>query len=356
MARMNRLRTSLFAAAALAAAPLCAATVSAISLATVALPTGPAAASELAAAIIYNGTKNDSGFNQMAFEGTERAATDFNVRFRERVTADAADTEKALRTFADAGMTYLLTIGFANTEAVETVAKDYPNVNFTIIDGFIPDMPNVRSVLFAEQEAGYLAGVAAASKSKTGHLGLIGALDIPPIRKFFCGFSAGATAVNPEARFTTVYYGEDGRAFRDRNKAGEIAKAMIADGADVIFPAAGLAGDGAAAAAKEAGVLAIGVDSNQNGLIPGTMLTSALKRVDQAAYLTWKDATEGTWTAGVVRLGAAEQGVDWAVDVHNEALVSDIRARVEEAKAGLVSGAITITPDNGVEGCAEVLG
>ncbi|GGB41582.1 BMP family ABC transporter substrate-binding protein [Roseibium aquae] len=313
------------------------------------------AMAETSGAILFNGMKNDGGFNEQGVVGTERATGEVKIAIRERVTADEAETEQTLRQFADRGVQHLVTLGFANTDAVKKVAAEYPDVKFTIIDGFIPDMPNVRSVLFAEQEAGFLAGYAAGLKSQSGKVGTIGGMDIPPVRKFMCGFAAGAKAAKPDVTIAAEYAGDTPLAFRDVEGGQRIAEGMLAEGVDVIFAPAGRTAEGVAQAAQTAGAFAIMVDTNQNGFIPGTILTSATKRVDEAVYTTWKAAADGSWEPGVVTMTLAENGVDWAVDEHNEAIVSGIKAEVEGAKAALANGTMTIGAVSEIAGCADVL-
>jgi len=313
------------------------------------------AAAETSGAILFNGMKHDGGFNEQGVVGTERATGEVKIAIRERVTADASETEKTLRQFADRGVGHLITLGFANTDPVKAVAAEYPDVKFTIIDGYIPDMPNVRSVLFAEQEAGFLAGYAAALKSESGKLGTIGGMDIPPVRKFMCGFAAGAKAAKADVTIAAEYAGDTPLAFRDVEGGKKIAEGMLSDGVDVIFAPAGRTAEGVAQAAEAAGAYAIMVDTNQNGFIPGTILTSATKRVDEAVYTTWKAAADGSWEPGVVTMTIAENGVDWAVDEHNEQVVADIKAQVDGAKAALASGELSIEPGDEVAGCGEVL-
>ncbi|GAA0782234.1 BMP family ABC transporter substrate-binding protein [Roseibium denhamense] len=314
-----------------------------------------AAQADTSGAIVFNGMKNDGAFNELGFIGTERAEKEVGIKIRQRVAADEAETIEALRVFADRGVEHLLTLGFANTEAVKTVAAEYPDVKFTIIDGYIPDMPNVRSVLFAEQESGFIAGYAAGLKTKTDKVGTIGGMDIPPVRKFMCGFAAGAKKANPDVTIVSEYVADTPAGFRDVDGGMAIAEKMTADGVDVIFAPAGRAAEGAAKAAEKAGVFAIMVDANQNDFIPGTVLTTALKRVDEAAFLTWQAAMDGSWQSGIVTMTAADKGVDWAVDAHNQSVVEDIKGQVDTAMADLAAGSVAIEPVDGVEGCADVL-
>lgn len=313
----------------------------AIALAAVIAPAAQAVSAEQSFAIIFNNTKNDGGFNEAALNAITALKGERSLIVREAVTGSPEETVTAMTRYAQAGVSDIMVISFVNTEPLTQVAPEWPQTRFTIIDGVV-EQPNVRAVLFREEEAGFLAGAAAGFATKSNTLGFIGAIPIPPIDKFGCGFVQGAKAANPNVQVIWRYIGDTPRAFRDR--AGAVAKAeeLVAAGADVIFPAAGFPGADAMKAAAEKGALSIGVDSNRNGLIPGKVLTSAVKRVDVAARQSWADAADGAWSGGVKRLGLAEGGVDWAVDEHNAALVAPFREKVEALKAEIVSGARVI--------------
>src|SRR6185436_14722911 len=201
-------------------------------------------------------------------------------------------------------------------------------LQFTIIDGAVK-LPNVQAILFKEQEGSFLVGMIAVLTSKTGKVGFIGGMDIPLIRKFVCGYEQGAKYANPKAEVFVNMVGTTGAAWNDPARGGELARSQFAKGADVIFAAAGGTGIGVYQAAKDAGKYAIGVDSNQNYLQPGTMLTSMVKRVDVAVYNAFKGVTPG-----VAALGLKEGGVDYALDEHNAKLVTaDMKKKVDAAKA-----------------------
>ncbi len=168
-------------------------------------------------------------------------------------------------------------------------------------------------------------------------------MDVPLIRKFACGYVQGAKEAKPGIDVLRNMTGTTPAAWNDPAKGAELARGQIDRGADIVYHAAGATGLGVIRAVADAGKLAIGVDSNQNGLAPGHVLTSMLKRVDVAAYQTLKDAMDGKFTAGVVTLGLAEGGVDWAQDEHNADLVSgEVRAAVERARADIIAGRITV--------------
>lgn len=306
-------------------------------------------------AIVFSGTKNDRSFNELAHEGTLRAIDAFEIDIQEWVATDEDETLTVLRTLARHGIDHLVTLGFTNTQAVETVAKEFPGVRFTHIDGLVANLPNVRSILFSEQQSGFVAGFVAGLKSTTAYVGTIGGTDIPPVRKFMCGFAAGAHYANASIKVVASYVGPDSGAFRDILGGKLAAEKMLADGVDIIFAPAGLAAEGVARAAHEEGAHVIMVDANRNGFIPGTVLTSALKRVDEAAYATWEAVANQTWTPGIRIMTARENGLDWAVDDHNRALVSDIETAVNEVKSALASGQLVVAPVDDVEGCDQVL-
>ena len=218
-----------------------------------------------------------------------------------------------------------------------------PNGSERIIDVSWLDRLNLRQYVFKEHEGRYLVGIAAALASRTGKVGFVGGMDIPLIRRFHCGYLQGARAARGGLEVIHAMIGTTSAAWNDPAKAAELARGQIDRGADVVYHAAGRSGIGVIQAAADAGKLAIGVDSNQNGLAPGTVLTSMLKRVDVAAYQTLSDGLAGKFTAGVIRLGLAEGGVDWARDEHNAGLVTDeLRSAVETAKAGIIAGTIVV--------------
>ena len=207
----------------------------------------------------------------------------------------------------------------------------------------VVELPNVQSIVFKEQEGSFLVGLLAAKASKTGKVGFVGGMDIPLIRRFACGYVQGVKFGNAQAEVFQNMTGTTGAAWNDPVKGGELAKAQIDRGADVVYHAAGGTGVGVLRAAADAGKLGIGVDSNQNGLYPGKVLTSMLKRVDNATIKTFSDAKAGTWKAGVSVLGLAENGVGYALDDNNKALVTpESKAAADKAAADIVSGAIKV--------------
>jgi len=303
-----------------------------------------AAAADFQPAVVYDmGGKFDRSFNQSAFEGAERFKQETGVAYREFEITNAAQREQAIAQLARRGATVIVAVGFTQASAVEKVAKDFPNVKFTLIDEVV-DLPNVQSIIFREQESSFLCGVAAALASKSAKVGFVGGMDIPLIRKFALGYREGVKYANPAAEVIENMTGTTPAAWSDPSKGAELAKSQIGRGADVIFHAAGATGTGVMQAAKDAGKLSIGCDSNQNYLQPGSVLTSAVKRVDVAVFNAFKDAKAGTWKAGQVSLGLKEDGVGFALDQYNRGLITPaIEARLQQAKADIVSGKIKVS-------------
>ena len=300
-------------------------------------------AADFAPAIIYDmGGKFDKSFNQSANDGTVRFKKETGIEVREFEVTNAAQREQAMTRFAQRGAQVIVAIGFSQASAVEAAAKKFPNVKFTIIDGTV-NLPNVQSINFREQESSFLCGMAAALASKTGKVGFVGGMDIPLIRKFAQGYTDGAKFVNPQAEVFQNMTGTTAAAWNDPTKGGELAKSQIGRGADVIFHASGNTGGGVMQAAKDAGKLSIGCDANQNYLHPGSVLTSAVKRVDVAVYQTIMDAKNGTWKGGPIVLGLAEDGVGYSLDEHNRTLITPaMEATLATAKADIISGKLKV--------------
>jgi basic membrane protein A len=294
-------------------------------------------------AIVYDlGGKFDKSFNEGVFSGAERFKKETGIEYRDFEPQNDAQREQALRRFARDGFSPILAVGFSQKSALEKVAAEFPNLKFAIIDSFI-DRPNVESILFKEHEGSYLVGLLAGMASKSGKVGFVGGMDIPLIRRFACGYAQGVKAAKKDAEVFVNMTGTTGAAWNDPVRGAELAKGQMDRGADVVYHAAGGTGIGVLRAAADAGKLGIGVDSNQNALHPGKVLTSMLKRVDNAAYSTFMDAKNNTFKAGRVVLGLKEQGVGWADDEHNKALITaDMRKAVEQASADIASGKVQV--------------
>ncbi len=301
-------------------------------------------------AVIFDlGGKFDKSFNEMSYIGAERFKTETGIDYREFELQSDAQREQALRRFAQAGNNPVVVAGFSNATAMATVAPDFPDTDFVIID-MVVDAPNVRSVIFAEHEGSYLVGVLAAMASKTGTISFVGGMDIPLISKFQCGYTQGAKATNPDITVLATMTGTDGSAWNNPVKGGELTMSQIDNGSDVVFAAAGGTGRGVLQAAADAGIYAIGVDANQNYMQPGTMLTSMVKRVDVAVYDAFNDVNNGEFTAGIQVMGLAQDGVGWALDEYNADLITpEMKAAVDQARADIISGKIVVhdyTTDN----------
>ncbi|GAA6147574.1 BMP family ABC transporter substrate-binding protein [Pseudooceanicola nitratireducens] len=309
--------------------------------ATLALSAGAALADP---ALIYDlGGKFDKSFNEAAFGGAERWKEETGGTYKDIEMQSEAQREQALRRFAEAGFNPVVTTGFSFSTPIAAVAADYPDTKFVTIDGFVDpaEHPNVKSILFSEHEGSYLVGMMAAMASKSGTVGFVGGMDIPLIRKFACGYAQGVKAVNADATVISNMTGTTPAAWNDPVKGSELAKAQIGQGADVIYAAAGGTGLGVLQTAADENILSIGVDSNQNHLHPGKVLTSMLKRVDNAVYESMK--TGADLEGGVEVLGLAEDGVGFALDENNASLVSDeMKAAVEDAKMKIASGELAV--------------
>ena len=292
-------------------------------------------------AIIYDvGGKFDKSFNEAAFNGAEAWKAETGGSYKELEMQNEAQREQALRQLAEEGANPIVMTGFAFGDVLNTVAPDYPDTKFAIID-MVVDQPNVKSVVFTEDQGSYLVGMMAAMATKSDVVGFIGGMDIPLIRRFGCGYAQGVKAVKPEATVILNMTGTDGSAWNNPTKGGEIARSQQAQGADVIYAAAGGTGVGVLQAAADMGILSIGVDSNQNYMHPGSVLTSMLKRVDTAVYEAFKAGADLAPGFSVMDLKAG--GVGYALDDNNASLVSaEMKAAVDAAAARIISGELVV--------------
>ncbi len=302
-----------------------------------------AGAAEINPAVIFDiGGKFDKSFNEAAFNGAERFKSETGTEYREFEITSDAQREQVLRRFARDGRSPIIAVGFAQQTAMTAVAAEFPDLKFMVIDTVV-EQPNVRSVLFKEEEGSYLVGMLAALKSQSGTVGFVGGMDIPLIRNFACGYKGGVLAAKPDAKFLENMTGTTGAAWNDPVRGGELTKAQIDQGADVIFAAAGATGLGVLQTAADNNKFSIGVDSNQNMLHPGSVLTSMVKRVDNAVYAALKDAADDKWTSGLQTLGLKEDGVGYAVDDNNKDLLTpEMIEAVEAAKAQIISGELQV--------------
>ncbi len=303
------------------------------------------------------GGKNDRSFNAAAWEGVQRAEKELPICLYDVEPGNPTSIEPAMRAFAERNFDLIIGIGFAQGPIMQKVAEDYPNIKFAIVDGVITDkdgkpLPNVASLVFREHEGSYLVGMIAAEKSKSGVLGFVGGMDIPLIHKFETGYEEGAKSVNPNIKVVTNFVGVTDSAWNNPGKGKELALNQIEKGADVIFTAAGNSGLGAFDAVEQYGVDAngeankfvIGVDSNQNAVKPGFVLTSMVKRVDIAVYDVVKEVLGGNFQGGFHSFGLDKDGIAYAMDDNNKSLISaDVLQKVEASKQKIVAGEIKVT-------------
>ena len=303
-----------------------------------------AMAADMKPAVIYDmGGKFDKSFNEGVYNGVKKFTDETGIEVMEFEVTNETQREQAMRRMAERGATIVLGVGFAQADAIAKVAAEFPDTKFSIIDVSWLDAPNLRQYAFKEHEGSYIVGVEAAKASKTGKVGFVGGMDIGLIRRFACGYVGGVKSINANAEVYQNMTGTTPSAWNDPGKGAELTQSQIDRGADVIYHAAGGTGTGVIQAAADAGKLAIGVDSNQNGMAPGSVLTSMLKRVDVAAYETFMDSKNGDFSSGVRVLGLAEGGVDWALDENNASLVTaDMKDAVAAARADIVSGKVVV--------------
>ncbi len=320
------------------------------------------AQAELKVGMVFDvGGKGDQSFNDSAYRGLQWAAEAFGIKHVEIEPGADADRETGLRMIANQGFDLVIGVGFLFTDAITAVAKEFPDTKFAIVDGFIADVPNVSSLLFTENDGSFLVGVIAAMRAKADGkdtLGFVGGMDIPLIHKFEAGYREGIKYACPDCKLLSDYAGSEPKAFADPVKGKELALAQIDKGAAVIYHASGLTGAGVYEAGKERKVYVIGVDSNQNhlGKIADTGenfgLTSMLKQVDVAVYLTVKDVVEGTFKGGPRNFGLADtvtikdqtyRGIFYAMDEHNKDLVTpEMIEKVTEAEKKIIAGEIKV--------------
>ncbi len=315
----------------------------ALAMSALVLGVSVAAAADIKPAIVFDiGGKFDKSFNEGVYTGAEKFKAETRINYADFESTNETQFEQAYRRFAQRGQDPIVGVGFNQANPIDKIAKEFPKVRFTLIDGVV-NLPNVRSVLFKEHEGSFLVGLLAVMASKTGKVGFVGGMDIPLIRKFACGYEQGIKYANPKAELIQNMTGTTPAAWNDPARGGELARGQFDRGVDVIYAAAGATGTGVLQAAKDNGKLAIGVNSNQNHLHPGTMLTSMVKRVDLVAYESFKSAMDGKWEPGLSVLGLKDGGVDWALDQYNEKLITpEMKAKVDQAKADIIAGKIKV--------------
>ncbi|NDU99896.1 BMP family lipoprotein [Pseudoroseicyclus tamaricis] len=304
-------------------------------------------------AIIYDlGGKFDKSFNESAFNGATMWADETGGSFAEVELQSDAQREQALRRFAEAGNNPIVMAGFSFETPLNEIAPDYPDTTFVIIDAVV-DQPNVRSVIFNEHEGSYLVGVLAAMASETDTVGFVGGMDIPLIRKFACGYAQGVMATNPDATVVANMIGTTPEAWNDPAKASELTLAQISQDADVVYAAAGGSGLGVLQTAADEDIYGIGVDSNQNYLHPGQVLTSMVKQVDTAVYNAFSQGED--LETGLMVMGIENEGVGYAMDDNNADLISEeMMTAVDEAAAAINAGDIMVHDYTSDESCPAI--
>jgi basic membrane protein A len=315
-------------------------------LAAVAMAQTAYAAARFRPAIVYafTGKAGDQGFIDLVRLGAEQAKQEVGIDYIEqRVTAED-DHISTFRRLIKGGVTHIIAVGFQNIVPVLTIAGEYTDIKFTVIDGVIPPIyPNVQSLSFKDHEGAFLVGIIAASAAKNNRIGFIGGMDVPVINNFALGYFQGAKYQNPEIELEKDVIGTEPSAWNNPKRAKILAKKQYNDGVNVIFAAAGGSSIGVLEAAQEMGYYAIGVDSNQNSLYPKTVITSMIKRVDKAVYETLTSSYSGKWKAGIRYLGLKEGALDYAVDVNNKEVITlNMIEKVEEARDKIIRGIITV--------------
>jgi len=294
------------------------------------------------------GGRGDQSFNDAAARGLDEAKKTLGVDAKEAEAVQGepeSAREERLQQLIDAGYNNVVAVGFAYAPAVTKVAKANPDVHFAIVDSTDATGANIENLVFAEEQGSFLVGAAAALKSKTGNIGFVGGVNVDLIKKFEAGYIAGAKAVNPKIKVQSKYLTQppDFSGFGDPAKGKTAAEGMYQNGADVVYHAAGGSGGGVFTAAKAAGKLAIGVDSDQALTAPadvrGVILTSMIKKVDVAVMSFITDATKSKFTAGPKVFDLKAGGVDYST---TGGLVDDIKTKLDTYKQQIIDGKITV--------------
>lgn len=294
--------------------------------------------------VLDKGGKDDKSFNAAAFKGAQDAEKKWGIQLKVVEATDDNAFETLHRSLAQKQFDLIIGVGISQQEAIKKVAASHPDRKFAVVDAEVA-APNVRALLFQEHEGAFLMGVASALASKSGKVGFIGGMEIPLIKRFEMGFAAGVKHINPKAEVLSNYVGVTSEAWNNPPKCKELALSQYDRGADVIFAAAGASNVGLFDAAEEKQKLALGVDSNQNWIKPGRILTSMLKRVDVAVFKSIELVSQGKFEGGVIRYGLGDQGIDYAVDQYNDKILTQaMRVRLDSTKKQILAGKIKV-PD-----------
>lgn len=307
-------------------------------------PTAPEASGAPAAAgktvkigmVTDVGGVNDGSFNQSSWEGLQRAQQELGIEAKYLESATDADYAPNIETFVDEGYDLIISVGYMLADATKSAAEANPDQKFAIIDDASIDLPNVTCLMFEQAQASYLAGVVAAMATKNNNVGLVLGMSSESMNQFGYGYLAGVLDTNPDCKVQQVNV----NSFGDSAGGKSSTVNMVTNGADVVFHAAGGTGLGVIEGCKESKIWAIGVDTDQSSLAPETILTSALKRVDNACYDIAKECQDGKVEAGVKTYDLASAGVDIAPTTDN--LTDEIKAAIEDVKAKIISGEVVV--------------
>jgi basic membrane protein A len=321
-----------------------------LTLLAVAAMSATALAADVKPALVYGtGGKFDKSFNEAAFNGAEKFKKETGVAYRDFEPTGDTQGEQAIRNFASRGFNPVVAVSFAWTSAIEKVAAEFPTPSSSSLTPSSTSRTSARSYT-RKKRVRSSSVFSPAWRPRSGKVGFVGGMDIPLIRKFGCGYEQGARAANAKIEVFQNMTGTTGAAWNDPVRGGELTKNQIDQGADVVYAAAGATGLGVLQTAADNKKFSIGVDSNQNYLHPGSVLTSMVKRVDLAVYNAFTDVKGDKFTAGVQALGVKEDGVAAAIDEHNKALITpEMQAAVDKAKADIIAGTIKVhdyTSDN----------
>src|SRR6478672_9085161 len=298
------------------------------------------------------GGLGDKSFNDGAYKGAMRAEKELGAHIRLIEPGEESDRESGLRLLAAEHMDLVIGVGFIFTDDVTQLAKEYPDINFAVVDyaiatdkagNPIPPPPNVAALKFKEEEGSFLVGALAALVSQSKKVGFVGGMDVPLIQKFEAGYKAGVRSVCPTCSVVSQYAGVTPIAFRNPGKGKELALSQYQQGVDVIYHASGSTGLGVFEAARQTGKYAIGVDADQYAEAPGRVLTSMVKGIDVAVFDMIKRARDKTFSGGIFTYGLAQSGVGYVYDDQNKALIPDsVRTRLEQIKADIIAGKIPV--------------
>lgn len=294
------------------------------------------------------GGRGDQSFNDAAYTGLQKASSEFGVDSKES-SATAGEPESAreerLEELIDAGYTNIVTVGYAYADAVKKVAGEHPEAKFALVDSTDAKGSNIQNIVFSEQEGSYLAGVVAAKKSKTNHIGFIGGVQTDLIKKFEAGYTAGAKATNPSIKIDVKYLTQPPNlsGFSDPAAGKTAAEGMLSSGADVLYHASGASGSGMFTAVKAAGKMAIGVDSDQaktaQADVRSVIITSVIKRVDVGVDEFIKQCKDGKLKSGESVYDLKSNGVELATTGGH---IDDLKAEIDKAKQDIISGKIVV--------------